>query len=310
MSMQLSSPAKALFAAAKGDGPNAAARAKIWSGVAAGAGLGVAAGTTSIAAGASASASKLIAIGALLGSAVTVGLTLAVLKVATPHAATVPPTVLAPSVVSPSEAAMTSSGGLGGGLGVSPRRPGSVGVLPNGPGGVGVLPNGAGGLGVSPDRSGVAGEPARAAASQLELDVANVAPPGVSGTAPVGVGGGGDTTASGDAKSAAAPAVTAGARHGATTKHFVKQAPIEDVEEDPLMHEAALVAEARGSLVRGDALGALRTIRAASGLRQRALEPEELSIESRALRAMGRDTEAAGVDAELRSRFPDHALSR
>jgi hypothetical protein len=76
------------------------------------------------------------------------------------------------------------------------------------------------------------------------------------------------------------------------------------------MREAALVAEARGSLVRGDALGALRTIRAAGSVSSRALEPEELSIESRALRVLGRDAEAAEVDVELRSRYPDHALSR
>jgi hypothetical protein len=87
-------------------------------------------------------------------------------------------------------------------------------------------------------------------------------------------------------------------------------APIQAVVEDPLMHEAALVAEARGSLMRGDAIGALRTIRAAGALSPRALEPEELSIESRALRVLGRDAEAAQVDVELRSRYPEHALSR
>ena len=70
------------------------------------------------------------------------------------------------------------------------------------------------------------------------------------------------------------------------------------------------MAEARGSLMRGDAADALRMIRAAGSVTSRELEPEELSIESRALRALGRNAEAAEVDVELRSRYPDHALSR
>jgi hypothetical protein len=38
--------------------------------------------------------------------------------------------------------------------------------------------------------------------------------------------------------------------------------------------------------------------------------PEELALQVRALRAAGRDAEAALVEEQLRSRFPDNALAR
>jgi hypothetical protein len=80
--------------------------------------------------------------------------------------------------------------------------------------------------------------------------------------------------------------------------------------EDALMREANLVAEARGALMRGDAEGALVAIRAASRARLRALEPEELSLEAQALRTLGRTDEAVAQEIMLRKRFPDHALAR
>jgi hypothetical protein len=80
--------------------------------------------------------------------------------------------------------------------------------------------------------------------------------------------------------------------------------------EDALMRESALVAEARGAFMRRDYEKALAALHLTHGLVHRELEPEELSIEARALRAVGRDAEADAAEATLRSRFPDHALSR
>ena len=42
----------------------------------------------------------------------------------------------------------------------------------------------------------------------------------------------------------------------------------------------------------------------------RALQPEQMGIEARALRAAGRVDEAAAVELGLRARFPEHALAR
>lgn len=80
--------------------------------------------------------------------------------------------------------------------------------------------------------------------------------------------------------------------------------------QDSLSREVALVAEARGELLRGDATRALATIRVARSLKVRQLEPEELALEVRALRALGRTDEADRIDAKLRAEFPEHALAR
>jgi len=77
-----------------------------------------------------------------------------------------------------------------------------------------------------------------------------------------------------------------------------------------LAEEARLVTEARRALVGGDAARALTLVRAAKKLRARAMEPEELGLEARALHALGRADEAAVIELELRRRFPDHALAR
>jgi hypothetical protein len=80
--------------------------------------------------------------------------------------------------------------------------------------------------------------------------------------------------------------------------------------EDGLEKEAALVAEARGALRRGDAAGALQRIRAARAIPSGELAPEELSIEVQALKALGRSDDAAEADARLRSSYPESALAR
>ncbi|WP_394843727.1 hypothetical protein LZC95_42595 [Pendulispora brunnea] len=79
--------------------------------------------------------------------------------------------------------------------------------------------------------------------------------------------------------------------------------------DDTLLREASLVSEARSALLRGDPQTALVSVQAARR-EGRNLEPEELSIEARALRALGRDPEATQLDTTLRSRYPNHALAR
>jgi hypothetical protein len=85
-------------------------------------------------------------------------------------------------------------------------------------------------------------------------------------------------------------------------------APVAD--DDALERETLLVAEARGALMRGNPNGSLSAVRAARAQTSHALEPEEMSLEAKALRALGRPADAAVVEAQLRARFPDHALAR
>jgi hypothetical protein len=82
---QFSSMTRAMIDAAKADAPSAAARAKVWAEVsgavgAAGAATGASGGAGAAVAG-GASAAKMLAIGALLGGAVTVGLAVTMLRV-------------------------------------------------------------------------------------------------------------------------------------------------------------------------------------------------------------------------------------
>jgi hypothetical protein len=80
--------------------------------------------------------------------------------------------------------------------------------------------------------------------------------------------------------------------------------------DDMLSREVALVQEARRDLLIGDAAGTLKASRAARALEARQLEPEEMSLEARALRALGRDSEAAKVESQLRTMYPDQTLGR
>jgi len=77
-----------------------------------------------------------------------------------------------------------------------------------------------------------------------------------------------------------------------------------------IAREASLVAEARGALVRGDPMSALRIVRVARALPSHRLGPEELAVEAQALHALGRDSEARETDATLRTQFPESALAR
>ncbi|MBX3189257.1 MAG: hypothetical protein KF819_19695 [Labilithrix sp.] len=77
-----------------------------------------------------------------------------------------------------------------------------------------------------------------------------------------------------------------------------------------LAEEARLVTEARRALLAGDPARALTLIQATRKLSARALEPEELGLEARALHALGRVDDAAATELVLRRRHPDHALAR
>ena len=80
--------------------------------------------------------------------------------------------------------------------------------------------------------------------------------------------------------------------------------------DDLLVREATLVVAAREALVRGDPQAALRDVRAARTLPSHRLAPEELSIESQALRALGREDDARDADSTLKKQFPESALAR
>jgi hypothetical protein len=80
-------------------------------------------------------------------------------------------------------------------------------------------------------------------------------------------------------------------------------------EHDRLALEARMVSEARGALHRGDTDLALRIVRAARTSPGARMVPEELTVESQALRVAGDEAGAKRVEADLATRFPDHSLS-
>ncbi len=223
---------RALLKAAKEDGPSAAANTRIWVGVAGASAAGGAAplgsASPSVAAGGS---GKLMALGALFGSAATVGLAMVMIRIV--------PAAISPAADAESQMAARSTELI---------APAFVPLSEPGP---------------------------------VRASSATSVPAG--GTA-------------------APPPLARASLGGAKA--------IVSVPEDGLLRESMLVAEARSALVRGDAAKALQTIRSTQRLALRALEPEELSIESRALRALSREDEAMAVDLRLKARFPDHALAR
>ena len=77
-----------------------------------------------------------------------------------------------------------------------------------------------------------------------------------------------------------------------------------------LAEEARLVTAARNALMAGDPARALVLVQATRKLSARALEPEELGLEARALNAVGRADDAAATELVLRRRYPDSALAR
>lgn len=100
------------------------------------------------------------------------------------------------------------------------------------------------------------------------------------------------------------PAVSASARHAHPPASNGTGAG------DSLRREALLLTRARVALAKGDAASAVADLRAAEQISGRQLVPEELSMESQALRVLGRDREADARESELRSRYPESALAR
>jgi hypothetical protein len=77
-----------------------------------------------------------------------------------------------------------------------------------------------------------------------------------------------------------------------------------------LAEEARLLTAARSALMAGDPARSLLLVQSTRKLSARSLEPEELGLEARALRALGRPDDAAATELVLRRRYPDHALAR
>lgn len=80
------------------------------------------------------------------------------------------------------------------------------------------------------------------------------------------------------------------------------------VYDDAMEREARWVAEARTALMRGEPQTAAAKARAARALPSHLLEPEELRILGRALRAMGDDKGADAAFSELVAKYPEEAL--
>jgi hypothetical protein len=245
--LDLSASTKKLLATAKTEVPSSAARANVWVGVsgvvggAAAAGASGAAASTVLTGGAG--ATKLLAMGALFGGALTVGLATVLLQIG----------------VAPAPRTATSP----------------TGTSPNG----------------STLNAATAGQP------QSPVTVTRLAPiePGsvvIAGSAP---------PATESPGAAATPALT-----HAPIGHAHRHARTRD---DSLAREASLVAEARGALAVGDPRSALRAIREARALPSKQLVPEELAVEEQALRALGQNDEANGIDVMLRLQYPESALA-
>lgn len=86
--------------------------------------------------------------------------------------------------------------------------------------------------------------------------------------------------------------------------HAKRDSASTESPDEMLAHEAALVGEARRELLTGDPAAALKSARAARSLEVRQMDPEEMGIEVKALRALGRDTEADRVESQLRTMYP------
>jgi hypothetical protein len=80
------------------------------------------------------------------------------------------------------------------------------------------------------------------------------------------------------------------------------------IDDDSLVRETALVKEAHRAELQGHYAGALKAVRAARSLEVRQFEPNEMAIEARALHKLGRDDDAAKIEAKLRAMYPFQSL--
>jgi hypothetical protein len=275
----LSPATRALLQAAKSDGPRVAARAKMWGAVSAASGLAVAAkgGAAAGSVAAATSSGKLLVAGALFGSALTVGITLAVVRVVSGGSEPAGARVETPSAAmerrsnerhetalaeDPATAADRSD--FDSARGEPPPiqlRFSTLGSLHEGLRFEGSEPTGRPNDALRPTRSAPP-----ATSSRVSL---SVLPPGGS-----------------------------------------PGAGVRALAEDSLSQESVLILEARGALRRGDAEAALASLDAARRLGSHSLAPEELSVRARTLRALGRNAEAADAEGLLKTRYPEQKLAR
>jgi hypothetical protein len=242
----LSPTTRALLQAAKSDGPRAAARAKMWGAVSTATGIAAAAqvGSSAGSAVAASSSAKLVLAGALFGSALTVGIALAVVRVVAAGSGAEGAKLDVPAAMEVRQAVVEEN--------AFERSRGEPPAIPLGFSTLG-------------QRDGLSfGETEKAVAS----------------SAPV------------SARPTGGSPVVSGVRPGA---------------EDSLWREESLILEARGALRRGNPEAALASLDAAHRVGSHKLEPEELSVRAKTLRALGRDAEADEVWAQLKTRYPDQA---
>ena len=319
----LSSSTRSLLQAAKADRPSKESRAAIWGGVtsglvthtplhitphsggasAGGASTGAAQAGASIAPAAIAGAGKgaaLLAgsmtatmkaafVGALIGSAISIGVATVLLRAKTPETKT------------PEQDQSTAH------------------VLPGSPQGGGAIEPGGGRPMLSsslnsgsnsgtPATSHSVGATAATSASEIELSDSKGGggQAGVNGSNAPQAGVVANHATSRDHRNARNANGVADSHPGtpANTPANTTPSTTTNTPDDLLSREVALVSEARRDLLVGDAAGALKATRTARSLEARQLEPEEMSMQARALRALGRDKEAEKVEAALRSMYP------
>jgi hypothetical protein len=280
--MRTSSALRSLIEAAKSDAPGAVSRAEVWSSICRSIAATVAPGSTGSTLG-SASGGKAISLATFFGGAVTVGLASAVLILQPMRSfeqapsGTLTPAMAAPALEAPPSRQEPT---LGAAQGAAPSARSSR-PRPADRGADGTASTNSPSYGASSAGAPSAGDVAAAGRTVEEHRSAPASPPTAALSSP---------------------------GHG-SVRASLADSPSR-VAFDPLAREAALLTQARAALAQGDAQAALHAVRAAMAVPGRQLVPEEMSVESQALRALGRSRDADALTTELRTRYPDSALAR
>ena len=270
MSSNLSPSTRALLDAAKHDGPSREKRAAMWTGITGGLvtqtppqikpqNSGASGSTAAATKGAfwAGASMKGAFIGALFGSAISIGVATFMLRAKNEPAA--PP---------PAPAAQ---------LAVVPSPNANVGANAN----ANITQN----------------TQASNATTSIEL-------PATNDTNAQSTGNSAGSTASQNSQGATDSRSTVASKSSHASRAAKKEPLSSEALDDMLSRETALVADARRELLTGDPEGALKSVRAARSLEARQFEPEEMSLQARALRQLGRDAEAERVEAQLRTMYP------
>jgi hypothetical protein len=301
MNGRLAPSTKALLEAAKGDGPGAAAKARVWSRVAQATG-GAGAPTSTPSGHAGAGGAHLPGGLTLFGGAMTVGLTAFLLSFGwAPRAPSAGVVAAAPAGV-PARHAEPARTSL-------PPDPAAVPAFEGtAVGEASTLATGA--AEKSPTLTTVTAEKAATVTTVTADTAANVAILDAdkaqnAGTAQTGF----ERSRVPEQGRESVPARTLVAAKAAKAATPPAAATVAS-ESDALEREASLVAAARSALLKGDPQRALERIRAARAIPSGVLAPEELALEAQALRASGRMVQADSVEAKLRADYPESALAR